>query len=87
VAVPAALRPYLIPKGSVAVDGVSLTVADLDEASFTVALIPHTLAATTLGGRRAGDAVNLEADVVGKYVVAVAQRYQPGHHGGGGHGA
>jgi riboflavin synthase alpha subunit len=71
VHVPPALRPYLIPKGSVAVDGVSLTIAALDEASFAVALIPHTLAVTTLGARRSGDRVNLEMDVLGKYVRAL----------------
>jgi riboflavin synthase alpha subunit len=71
VLVPPALRPYLIPKGSVAVDGVSLTVAALDGASFAVALIPHTLAVTTLGARRSGDRVNLEMDVLGKYVRAL----------------
>lgn len=59
---------YLVPKGSVAVDGVSLTVVDVGEAGFDVALIPHTLSATTLGERRPGDRVNLEADVLGKYV-------------------
>jgi riboflavin synthase alpha subunit len=71
VLVPPPLRPYLIPKGSVAVDGVSLTIAALDDASFAVALIPHTLAVTTLGARRAGDRVNLEMDVLGKYVQAL----------------
>ena len=64
----AGLRPLLIPKGSVTVDGVSLTVAGLEESVFAVALIPHTLAVTTLGQRRAGDPVNLEMDVIGKYV-------------------
>ena len=68
VEVPARLRPLLIPKGSVAVDGVSLTVAALEEDAFAVALIPHTLAVTTLGQRRGGDPVNLEMDVIGKYV-------------------
>jgi riboflavin synthase len=81
VALAPTLRPYLIPKGSVAVDGVSLTVAELGPASFGVALIPHTLAVTTLGSRRAGDRVNLEVDVIGKYVVQVARAYQGGHHG------
>jgi riboflavin synthase alpha subunit len=71
VQVPPGLRPYLIPKGSVAVDGVSLTVAALDASSFAVALIPHTLAVTTLGARRSGDRVNLEMDVLGKYVQAL----------------
>ncbi len=59
----------LVPKGSVTVDGVSLTVASLAAAAFEVMLIPHTLAATTLGQLRAGQAVNVEADVIGKYVV------------------
>jgi riboflavin synthase len=62
------LGRYLVEKGSVALDGVSLTVAALTESGFEVALVPHTLAATTLGERRPGDAVNLEADVLAKYV-------------------
>jgi riboflavin synthase len=57
-----------VEKGSVAVDGISLTVADLDESGFAVALVPHTLSATTLGMRRPGDEVNLEADILAKYV-------------------
>jgi riboflavin synthase len=57
----------LVPKGSVAVDGVSLTVAALCDAHFELALIPHTLAHTTLGAIAGGEAVNLEADVLGKY--------------------
>ena len=57
-----------VEKGSVAVQGVSLTVAELDEAGFAVALVPHTLAATTLGALEPGDDVNLEADVLAKYV-------------------
>jgi riboflavin synthase len=71
VEVPPALRPLLIPKGSVAVDGVSLTVAALGATEFAVALIPHTLAVTTLGDRPAGARVNLEMDVLGKYVQAL----------------
>ena len=63
------LAPLLIPQGSVAVDGVSLTVASLDGTTFEVMLIPHTLAATTLGALGAGQAVNIETDVIGKYVV------------------
>ena len=63
------LAPLLIPQGSVAVDGVSLTVASLDEAAFEVMLIPHTLAVTTLGRLAPGQAVNIEADVIGKYLV------------------
>jgi len=62
------LAPLLIPQGSVAVDGVSLTVASLAEAAFEVMLIPHTLAVTTLGRLAVGQAVNIETDVIGKYV-------------------
>ena len=65
---PAELLRYLVEKGSVAIDGVSLTVAAVGETDFEVALIPHTLAATTLSRLEAGDSVNLEADVLAKYV-------------------
>ena len=68
VAFPPALRPYLIPKGSVAVDGVSLTVASLGPSSFEVELIPLTLEGSNLGRLRAGASVNLECDIIGKYV-------------------
>ena len=71
---PSELERYLVEKGSVAVDGVSLTVAQLDESGFAVALIPHTLAVTTLGGRAAGDLVNLEVDVLAKYVERLVLR-------------
>jgi len=64
---PAVLR-YCVEKGSVAVNGTSLTVAALDDGGFAVALVPHTLAQTTLGALEPGDAVNLEADVLAKYV-------------------
>jgi riboflavin synthase len=64
----AAQMRLLVPKGSVAVDGVSLTVVDVEADRFSVALIPHTLSVTTLGDRRAGDEVNLENDILGKYV-------------------
>lgn len=68
VRVPAELLRYLVPKGSVAVDGVSLTVVEVFDDGFSVALIPHTIAATNFVDRRAGDPVNLEVDVVAKYV-------------------
>jgi riboflavin synthase len=74
VRLPDGLGRYLIEKGSIAVDGVSLTVAALDDAAFTVALVPHTLTLTTLGNRRAGDRVNLEVDVVSKYVEKLLRR-------------
>lgn len=67
------LMRYMIPRGSVAVDGVSLTVAVLDPDAFEVMVIPHTLAVTTLGRRRAGDRVNLEMDVIGKYLFRFLQ--------------
>lgn len=74
ITVPAlALERYLIPKGSVAVDGVSLTVAALEPGRFEVMLIPHTLAVTTLGRRTAGDRVNLEMDLIGKYLYRFLQ--------------
>jgi riboflavin synthase len=63
------LAPLLVSKGSVAVDGVSLTVAALDEAGFEVMLIPHTLEVTNLGRLARGRAVNIETDVIGKYVL------------------
>ena len=65
---PQRLASQVAAKGSIAIDGISLTVVDADEDSFTVALIPHTLEVTTLGIRRIGDAVNLETDVLAKYV-------------------
>ena len=66
-----ALAALLIPQGSVAVDGVSLTVAALDGPAFEIMLIPHTLGQTTLGGLKAGKRVNLEMDMIGKYVQRV----------------
>jgi riboflavin synthase alpha subunit len=63
-----------VPKGSVAVDGVSLTVGESEEGRFSVYLVPHTLAVTGLGSKRAGDAVNLEADVIGRYVEQAVRR-------------
>ena len=72
---PPHLARYLVDKGSITVDGVSLTVVEAREASFTVSLIPETLARTTLGTRRLGDLVNLEADVIAKHVEKLlAQR-------------
>jgi riboflavin synthase len=68
VELPPDLRRYLVEKGSVAMDGVSLTVSGVDAAGFEVVLIPHTLAVTVLGERRSGDRVNLEVDVLAKYV-------------------
>lgn len=69
VALPAELSALLIPKGSIAVDGISLTVAELTSSEFTAHIIPHTWHATNLRAVKAGDSVNLEADMVGKYIV------------------
>ncbi len=68
IAAPRDVLRYVVEKGSVAVDGVSLTVVSCDETGFVVALIPHTLATTTLGLSKPGDKVNLETDILGKYV-------------------
>jgi riboflavin synthase len=68
VEAPAELLRYVVEKGSVAVEGVSLTVAGLHDDAFEIALIPHTLGETTLGDLRPGDAVNIEVDVLAKYV-------------------
>jgi riboflavin synthase len=72
--VPRGLQRYLVEKGSVAIEGVSLTVAELDEGGFAVALVPHTLSATTLGSRAPGDPVNVEVDVLAKYVERLVAR-------------
>lgn len=68
IAAPASVMRYIIKKGSVAVDGTSLTVVDHNDESFRVSLIPHTAHATVLGGKKPGDQVNLEGDMIGKYV-------------------
>jgi riboflavin synthase len=70
---PGLLR-YIVEKGSITVDGVSLTVASVDDLGFSVALIPHTLEVTTLGLRTQGDTVNLETDVLAKYVERLVSR-------------
>lgn len=69
------LTETMVKKGSVAVDGVSLTIVDLKKGSFSAALIPHTLNKTTIGRKRVGDVVNLELDMVGKYVREEVRKY------------
>jgi riboflavin synthase len=69
VRIPAALEAFLIPKGSIAIDGVSLTIARLEHGMVHVMIIPFTWEHTTLSSLRAGDRVNLECDMVGKYVA------------------
>jgi riboflavin synthase len=73
VRAPREVRRYLVGKGSVCVDGISLTVAALDGDSFSVALIPHTMNVTTLGSAAVGDPVNLEVDVIARYVEALLE--------------
>ncbi|MCB6364667.1 riboflavin synthase [Intestinibacillus massiliensis] len=80
-AAPALLR-YIVEKGSVAIDGISLTVAAVDGQGFQVSVIPHTGAETTLLGKRPGDPVNLECDVIGKYVEKLLQPSEPLQKGG-----
>jgi len=70
---PGTLAPYLVPRGSVAVDGISLTVAALRPSAIDVQIVPYTWAHTNLRSARPGDAVNLEGDVIGKYVVRLAE--------------
>jgi riboflavin synthase len=69
ISYPQALRPLFVEKGSVAVDGISLTIAGLNSLSFGVAVIPYTYRHTTLGGKQVGRRVNLETDMLGKYVI------------------
>lgn len=73
---PAAVMTYIVKKGSIAIDGISLTVVDHTETAFTVSLIPHTASVTTLGFKQAGDPVNLETDIIGKYVEKMLAREQ-----------
>jgi riboflavin synthase len=75
VSVPPGLSRYVVPKGSIAVDGVSLTVVDADSDGFTVSLIPETLSRTTLGHAPVGAPVNLEVDVLAKYVERMVEAH------------
>ncbi len=79
---PAELMPYIIPKGSIAIDGISLTVAAVGESTFSVALIPTTLQRTTLGQIRAGDRVNLETDILVRTTVETLRRMAAGTDAG-----
>ena len=75
---PPEVMDFLVEKGSVAVDGISLTVVDVLSGFFTVVIIPHTLEVTTIGFKGPGDAVNLEADMLGKYVLRFLERAKGG---------
>ena len=77
------LSRYMIEKGSVAVDGVSLTVNDIGSDAFTINLIPHSAELTTLGFKKTGDYVNLEVDMIGKYVARLMGRDDPGERSDG----
>lgn len=77
IAMPADLTRYIVEKGSITVDGVSLTVVQALSDGFTVAIIPHTSAVTTLGAKGAGDTVNLEVDMMAKYAEKLLAGYQP----------
>ncbi len=72
--VPQTLTALMVPKGSIAIDGVSLTLVHVEADRFSIALIPHTLEVTTLGRRQVGDPVNIETDVLGKYVQKLLGR-------------
>ena len=78
VQIPAALMRYCVEKGSIAVDGISLTIFDLDDETFRVAVIPHTAAVTTLGSKGPGAPVNIEVDVMAKHVEKLLQGHLPG---------
>jgi riboflavin synthase len=77
VSFPSDLSPYIVQKGSIAVDGISLTVAGLERDRFTAQLVPYTMAHTNLGSARVGTRVNLECDVIGKYVARARERAGP----------
>jgi riboflavin synthase len=81
ISAPAGVMSYIIPKGSIAIDGISLTVVEAEEDSFSVSLIPHTAKFTTLGYKKPGDKVNLEADLLGKYVQKFCLNFFKGDQG------
>ena len=83
IAAPAELTPYIVEKGSVTVDGVSLTVTQAGDTEFGVSLIPHTAAQTTLGFKKPGDTVNLETDILARYIERFLSRRFGGPDGQG----
>jgi riboflavin synthase len=74
IEVPGEIARYIVTKGSIAVDGISLTVASVEREAFTVALIPHTIESTALKGKRPGDLVNLEADILAKHIERLMEK-------------
>ncbi len=71
ISMPSSLSPFILPKGSIAIDGISLTVIQVSKDFFSVSLIPHTFTHTTLGMKKVGETVNLETDMIGKYVASL----------------
>lgn len=78
ISAPAKLMPYIVDKGFIAVDGVSLTIVDFDDFSFVVSLVAYTMEHTTLGRKRPGDIVNLETDILAKYVECLKEQKKQG---------
>ena len=76
ISIPKDMEPYIVEKGSIAIDGISLTVVAVGNSQFSVSIIPHTMANTTLIDKRPGSIVNLETDVIGKYVHSFTVGYQ-----------
>jgi riboflavin synthase len=74
IAIPDKIIRYIIPKGSIAVDGISLTITEIRGNMFSINIIPHTLKVTTFGIRRPSDRVNIEVDIIGKYVTSILNR-------------
>jgi len=74
ISAPARLMPYIVDKGFIAVDGISLTIVDFDDFSFVVSLVAYTMEHTTLGKKSPGDVVNLETDILAKYVEGLKER-------------
>ncbi|MEO1338409.1 MAG: riboflavin synthase, partial [Myxococcota bacterium] len=82
VSAPTSLLKLIIPRGSVAVDGISLTVTDRDRETFSLSIIPHTWAVTSMASLKVGDPVNLEADVIARYVEGLLTFDAPSASGG-----
>ena len=83
ISCPKEIMRYIVEKGSIAIDGISLTVAKAQAGMFAVSIIPHTAKETTLSERKKGDMVNLENDIVGKYVEKLMMPEEPGARSGG----
>ena len=74
--IPFAYRNLIVPRGSIAIDGISFTIAQCQDSRFTIAVIPHTLSMTTIGSRAVGDEVNIEFDILGKYVQNALENWR-----------